>query len=233
MQDRRTMIQVALRTVLGTVVGLIVAFILILGVEAFGGVVHPIPEGFDGSTEAMCRHVERFPGWVLAAVVPMWGLTALVGTWLARRVGTLYAAGIVGLLLTAAVVVWAIYTVGLAWRPSGVDPMLMLAALTVIGLAALAPAYAWEISQGRSISVHLGSLASLAYVGIFPGFLGYVFYNRGVAEVGANKASLFIHLMPVFGTLLSAIFLAEVPQWYHYVGIALIFSGIWMTTRKA
>ncbi len=104
MQDRRTMIQVALRTVLGTVVGLIVAFILILGVEAFGGVVHPIPEGFDGSTEAMCRHVERFPGWVLAAVVPMWGLTALVGTWLARRVGTLYAAGIVGLLLTAAVV---------------------------------------------------------------------------------------------------------------------------------
>lgn len=137
------------------------------------------------------------------------------------------------LWMLAAVVVWAIYTVGLAWRPSGVDPMLMLAALTVIGLAALAPAYAWEISQGRSISVHLGSLASLAYVGIFPGFLGYVFYNRGVAEVGANKASLFIHLMPVFGTLLSAIFLAEVPQWYHYVGIALIFSGIWMTTRKA
>ena len=36
-----------------------------------------------------------------------------------------------------------------------------------------------------------------------------------------------------FCTLLSAIFLAEVPQWYYYVGIALIFNGIWMTTRKA
>ena len=113
--------------------------------------------------------------------------------------------------MLAAVVVWAIYTVGLAWRPSGVDPMLMLAALTVIGLAALAPAYAWEISQAGASACTWVPLASLAYVGIFPGFLGYVFYNRGVAEVGANKASLFIHLMPVFGTLLSAIFSPRFP----------------------
>jgi drug/metabolite transporter (DMT)-like permease len=80
--------------------------------------------------------------------------------------------------------------------------------------------------------VHLGSLAALAYVGIFPSFLGYIFYNRGVAEVGANRASLFIHLMPVFGTLLSAIFLAEIPQGYHYLGIALIFAGIGLTMKR-
>lgn len=36
--------------------------------------------------------------------------------------------------------------------------------------------------------------------------------------------------MPVFGTLLSAIFLAEIPQTYHFAGIALIFSGICLTT---
>lgn len=131
-----------------------------------------------------------------------------------------------------AVLVWAIYTVGLAWRPTGVHPMLMLAAMTAVGLAALVPAYAWEMTQGRHINVHFGSLASLAYVGIFPSFIGYIFYNRGVAEVGANKASLFIHLMPVFGTLLSAIFLSEIPLWYHYLGIGLIFTGIWLTTKR-
>lgn len=131
-----------------------------------------------------------------------------------------------------AVLVWAVYTVGLAWRPSGVHPMLMLAAMTAVGLAALLPAYLWEMAQGRQINVYLGSLASLAYVGIFPSFLGYIFYNRGVAEVGASKASLFIHLMPVFGTLLSAIFLGEIPLWYHYLGIGLIFSGIWLTMKK-
>lgn len=131
-----------------------------------------------------------------------------------------------------AVAVWAIYTVGLAWRPSGVHPMLMLATLTAVGLAALLPAYIFEMAQGRQININFGSLAALAYVGIFPSFLGYIFYNRGVAEVGASKASLFIHLMPVFGTLLSAIFLGETPLWYHYLGIGLIFSGIWLTMKK-
>ncbi len=136
------------------------------------------------------------------------------------------------LWMLGAVLVWAIYTVGLAWRPAGVHPMLMLAAMTAVGLAALLPAYLWELAQGRQINVHLASLASLAYVGIFPSFLGYIFYNRGVGEVGANKASLFIHLMPVFGTILSAIFLGEVPLWYHYLGISLIFTGIWLTMKK-
>lgn len=136
------------------------------------------------------------------------------------------------LWMLGAVAVWAVYTVGLAWRPAGVHPMLMLAAFTAVGLCALLPAYLWEIGAGQHIHVHLGSLASLAYVGIFPSFVGYIFYNRGVAEVGANKASLFIHLMPVFGTLLSVIFLGEHPHGYHYAGIGLIFTGIWLTMKK-
>jgi drug/metabolite transporter (DMT)-like permease len=134
------------------------------------------------------------------------------------------------LWMLAAVLTWALYTIGLQWRPSGVHPMLMLAAFTVVGLAALAPAYAWEIAQGKTANINPGTLAGIAYTGIFPGFLGYIFYNRAVGEVGASKASLFIHLMPVFGTLLSAIFLNEIPQAYHYAGIVLIFAGIYLTT---
>lgn len=134
--------------------------------------------------------------------------------------------------MLVAVLDWAIYTVALAWRPAGVHPMPMLGATIVVGLLALAPAAAWEWSQGIRMNVHAGSLAALAYVGIFPSFVGYIFYNRAVAEVGASKASLFIHLMPVFGILLSFLFLGEVPVWYHYLGIALIFSGIWLTTKK-
>ncbi len=138
------------------------------------------------------------------------------------------------LWMLAAVLVWALYTIGLQWRPTGVDPMLVLAAFTAVGLLALAPAYAWEIAQGRTITITPGSLAGIAYTGTLPGFLGYVFYNRAVGEVGASKASLFIHLMPVFGTVLSVIFLGEIPHGYHLVGIALIFAGIYLTTsRKA
>lgn len=136
------------------------------------------------------------------------------------------------LWMLGAVLVWAIYTIGLQWRPGGVHPMLMLAAFTTVGVALLAPAYAWEVSSGKHINLHAGSFAALLYVGIFPSFLGYIFYNRAVAEVGASTGSLFIHLMPVFGTLLAAIFLHEIPVVYHYAGIAMIFAGIWLTTAK-
>ena len=156
----------------------------------------------------------------VATIVSRGSLDTLAG--LSLNVGDLW--------MLAAVLTWALYTIGLQWRPAGVHPMLMLAAFTVVGLLALAPAYAWEIAQGKSIHLNTGSLAGIAYTGVFPGFLGYIFYNRAVAEVGASKASLFIHLMPVFGTVLSAIFLNEIPHAYHYAGIALIFAGIYLTT---
>jgi len=135
------------------------------------------------------------------------------------------------LWLMLAVLSWAIYTVCLQWRPAGLDPVLMLATLILIGIVTLIPLYAWELAAGRTIRISLPALAGIAYTGIFAAFLSYICYNRGVAEVGPAKAGLFIHLMPVFGTLLAAMFLGETPRGYHLVGIALIFTGIYLTTH--
>ena len=136
------------------------------------------------------------------------------------------------LWMLLAVLDWALYTIALAWRPAGLHPMLMLGATVAIGIAALAPACAWELAHGARPQLGAVSLATVAYLGVVPGVLSYIFYNRGVAEVGANRASLFIHLMPVFGTLLSSLFLGEVAQAYHYLGIALIFGGIGLTMAR-
>lgn len=137
------------------------------------------------------------------------------------------------LWMLLAVIVWGLYTVGLQWRPAGVSPMLQLAAFTVVGLAALAPAYAWEIASGHSIRPTPLAIGGILYTAIFPGFLGYVFYNAGVAAVGAARSALFIHLMPVFATVLAAIFLGERPLLHHFVGTALVLAGIWLSTRAA
>src|SRR5262245_4566906 len=98
------MIKASLRTLAGTVIGLFMALVLIVGVEGFGSVVHPLPRDFGGTMEEMCQHVERYPQWVLAVVVPMWAVAALVSTWIAQRIGNLYSSGIVGLLLVSALV---------------------------------------------------------------------------------------------------------------------------------
>jgi drug/metabolite transporter (DMT)-like permease len=164
-------------------------------------------------------------------LVSLAGVITIVGR---GDLGTLLALSLNtgDLWMLGAVLVWGLYTVGLQWRPQGLDPMVMLFAFTVVGLAALTPFYAWELGSGRSIYLHTGSFIGILYTGIFPGFLGYVFYNAGVAAVGPARGSLFIHLMPVFGTILAAVFLGERPQWYHFAGIGLVFAGIFLTMRK-
>ncbi|HBH28452.1 MAG TPA: EamA/RhaT family transporter, partial [Desulfofustis sp.] len=42
----------------------------------------------------------------------------------------------------------------------------------------------------------------------------------------------FIHLMPVFSTILAVIFLGERLYPYHLPGIALIVTGIILTTYR-
>jgi drug/metabolite transporter (DMT)-like permease len=134
------------------------------------------------------------------------------------------------LWILVSVVAWATYTLLLPKRPA-LHPMSFLAIIAGVGLACLAPFYGWEIAAGRAIVPTPAALAGIAYTGIIPAFLGFLFWNRGVAETNPARAGLFMHLMPVFGIVLSMIFLGERPAPYHFAGIALIFGGIWLNTR--
>lgn len=66
----------------------------------------------------------------------------------------------------------------------------------------------------------------LAYVGILPSVVGYLFWDRGVARAGATLPVFFANLIPVVAAVLSALLLAEWPQWYHAAGLAFIVVGI-------
>ena len=135
------------------------------------------------------------------------------------------------LWVLAAMLFWALYTVLLVHRPAGLHALSFLAAITLWGLAGLAPFYLWEIAAGKLIVPGGPAFAAIAYAGIFPAALGFIFWNRAVAEVGGNRAGQFMHLMPAFGTLLAIVFLGEEPALYHLAGIALILLGIFLTTR--
>ncbi|MBL8482842.1 MAG: DMT family transporter [Rhodocyclaceae bacterium] len=135
------------------------------------------------------------------------------------------------LWILASVLSWGLYTNLLSRRPAGLDALVMLAAMVIVGIIAMIPFYAWEISTGRLIHATPTSFLALAYVGTFPAFLGYLCWNRGVAEMGPAKSGLYMHLIPVFALLLSALLLNETPQTYHFFGIACIVTGIFMVSR--
>ena len=96
------MIRKWLGWLIGIAAGGVVAFVLVVAVELFSAVVHPFPEDFSGSEEAMCAHVANYPAWVLAVIVPMWSADAWLATWLAGRIGGLGAGVTIGVLLLAA-----------------------------------------------------------------------------------------------------------------------------------
>ena len=76
----------ALRCMAAIIAGMIVAFVIVVAVELFSAVVHPVPPDFRGTMEEMCLHVARYPPWVLALVVPAWAGAAFAGTWISGRV---------------------------------------------------------------------------------------------------------------------------------------------------
>lgn len=181
-----------------------------------------------------CVFLGRRLRWLeaLGVSVSLAGVTVIVAHGeLARLASLTFNPG--DLWIMVSVFVWAAYTLLLQRRPAGLDPMLLLALLTALGIVGLAPFYVWELAQGRFIHATWPALGGIAYCGVLPAFLGYVFWNRAVAQVGPAPAGLFIHLMPVATPLLSALFLGEAPQAYHFAGMALIIGGIFVSTRPA
>ena len=134
------------------------------------------------------------------------------------------------LWMLGAVPLWALYSVMLRHRPSELPPFAFLVAITGIGSVLLGAAYAWEASQGRGMVFSTGNLISVLYLGVFASFLAYIFWNEGIARIGASKGGQFMHLMPVFSTILAVIFLGEQVHLYHVAGIALIFAGIYLNS---
>ena len=136
------------------------------------------------------------------------------------------------LIVLFGMVFWAAYTVILRLKPAGLPGLALLACCGVVGVALLFPLMLFEMAflDGRA-EFTAATVAAMLYVGIFPSFVGYIFWNRGVAEVGPTVAGIFVHLMPAFGALLAWIFLDERIHAFHIVGIALILAGIALTTR--
>jgi drug/metabolite transporter (DMT)-like permease len=134
------------------------------------------------------------------------------------------------LLVAAAILCYAGYSVMLRKRPL-VHPLSFIAVTFWLGTAIILPFYVWEILSGRTLQLQPTTLLVIGYVAIFPSIVSYLCFNRGVELLGANRAGLFIHLMPVFGSLMAILFLGEVFYWYHAVGIGLIAAGIFLATR--
>jgi len=135
------------------------------------------------------------------------------------------------LMVAGALLAFGLYSALMPRRP--VTHQLSLIACTIgCGAVLLLPFSIWEYASGVTLKLDLLTLATLAYAMIFPSALAYLFFNRGIALIGPNRAAPFFHLMPVFGSVLAIVLLGEEPRLFHLVGYILVLGGVIIASRQ-
>ncbi|WP_245436407.1 DMT family transporter [Mesorhizobium tamadayense] len=128
-------------------------------------------------------------------------------------------------IMLVAVLCYSLYSVGLRLKPAIRRQSLMLAPSLAALLTSL-PFFVWEVAAGRVIVPDARGWAVAFYTALGASVVSQIFYIRGNELIGANRAGLFINLVPIFGTLLSVLIVGEQFQFYQGLALALVLGGI-------
>ena len=72
----------------------------------------------------------------------------------------------------------------------------------------------------------------LFYVVLFPGLISFIFWIKGVALIGANRAGIFLHMLPILSAIMAMIIFNEKFMLYHMLGAVFILTGILLSNKK-
>ncbi len=137
------------------------------------------------------------------------------------------------LMALASMAMWAGYTVLLRLRRDPLGVVELIVIVCAFGLLFVAPWAALEHLLGKTVALTPAGAAAIAYSAIGSLLLAYAGWSYVVTRLGAARAGATLHLMPALGVGLSALFLGELPAWYHFAGIALILAGVGLSSLRA
>jgi drug/metabolite transporter (DMT)-like permease len=134
------------------------------------------------------------------------------------------------LMVIGACLVYAFYSIGLRWKPQTHWLSFFVASV----VAAILASIFYQQLIGGGFSAFIAQLpqitptgwAIVAYTIIFPSVCSQILYVRGVELIGSNRASLFVNLIPIFGTIGSVLVLGERLEVFHMLAAGLVIIGI-------
>jgi len=135
------------------------------------------------------------------------------------------------LMFAAGLFAFGLYSALMTRRPK-THQLSLISFTTGCGALLLLPFSIWEYSTGSRLQFDTLTIATLIYVVIFPSTLAYLFFNRGIALIGPNRAAPFLHLVPVFGSAMAILLLGEQLQLFHLTGYALVLAGVVIASRQ-
>tara|TARA_B100000965_G_scaffold404850_1_gene436856 strand:+ start:1864 stop:2763 length:900 start_codon:yes stop_codon:yes gene_type:complete len=127
---------------------------------------------------------------------------------------------------------WSLYSALLKKRKYEISQISLLQVVIGFGVIYLFPFFLIDTNMGNVVSFNVPFFLILFYVILFPGITSFFFWIKGVALIGANRAGIYLHLMPILATILAMLIYKEQIMFYHYIGAIFIISGIIFSNKK-
>lgn len=134
------------------------------------------------------------------------------------------------LMVIGASFAYATYSIALRWRP----PAHWMSIFVISTIGAIAASFFYQGVTGGGVMAFFEQLPTIStqgwlivvYTILFPSVISQILYVRGVELIGSNRASLFVNLIPIFGTIGSVLVLGERLETFHLLAAGLVIIGI-------
>ena len=136
------------------------------------------------------------------------------------------------LFMIVAIIAWGIYSAYLRKRTFDVSLLSLVHIICTFGLIFLFPLFLLEVAQGKTFEISSNLFFILIYIAIFPSIGSYYCWAGAVSIIGANRAGIFLSLIPLFSTIFAILFFNEKFLFFHLIGSILIILGLFLSNKK-
>ena len=130
------------------------------------------------------------------------------------------------------VITWGVYSTLLKKKKFNLPLLTLVHVICTFGLICVFPQFLYEFSQGQVIKFDINLFYILVFLALFPSIGSYYCWAGAVSIIGANRAGIFLSLIPLFSTIMAIIFFNEQFNFYHFLGATLIVLGLFLSNKE-
>ena len=136
------------------------------------------------------------------------------------------------LIMIGGVISWGLYSSFLKRKKFTLPLLTLVHVLCTFGLIFIFPQFFYEFSQGQRIDFNIDLIFILIFLALFPSIGSYYCWAGAVSIIGANRAGIFLSLIPLFSTIMAIYFYNEQFQFFHLIGAILIILGVFLSNKE-
>ena len=136
------------------------------------------------------------------------------------------------LIMIGGVITWGLYSAFLKKKKFTLPLLTLVHVLCTFGLIFIFPQFFYELSQDQFIKFDINIIYILFFLALFPSIGSYYCWAGAVSIIGANRAGIFLSLIPLFSTVMAITFFNEQFQFFHLIGAILIILGLFLSNKE-